>query len=269
MTTLKLITAHPIAPEVRQRIEQELDRIEREHEVQILYACESGSRAWGFASPDSDYDVRFVYLRRPERYLTVRPERDVIECPIDAVLDISGWDLRKALDLGGESNPTLLEWLRSPVVYRQHAARAAQLRELTERFFARDRAYHHYLSMARKNDREHLQGETVRLKKYLYVLRPLLAARWLRLREDAPPMVFAELAEAVLHEPEVIEALNELLAVKMRAGEAERGPARPMLRSFIDTELELASRQAPGKGERRALTALDRFLADCVLQQPD
>lgn len=267
MKNYKFLTAHPIAHEVRQRIEHELDRIEREHEVQILYACESGSRAWGFASPDSDYDVRFVYLRRPERYLTVRPERDVIECPIDAVLDISGWDLRKALDLGGESNPTLLEWLRSPVVYRQHAARAAQLRELTERFFARDRAYHHYLSMARKNDREHLKGETVRLKKYLYVLRPLLAARWLRLREDAPPMVFAELAEAVLHEPELIEAINELLALKMRAGEAERGPARPALRSFIDAELALAMQQAPTKGERQPLAALDQFLADCVLSQ--
>jgi len=267
MKNYKLLSAHPIAPDVRQRIAQELDRIEHEQQVQILYACESGSRAWGFASPDSDYDVRFVYLRRPERYLTVRPERDVIECPIDAVLDISGWDLRKALDLGGESNPTLLEWLRSPVVYRQHAQRAAQLRELTERYFARDRAYHHYLSMARRNDREHLKGETVRLKKYLYVLRPLLAARWLRLREDAPPMVFAELAEGVLHEPELIEAINELLAVKMRAGEAERGAARPVLRAFIDAELEQAIKQAPVKGARPAPAPLDAFLADCVLHQ--
>jgi len=267
MSPQKLISAHPIAPEVRQRIEHELDLIEHEHLVQILYACESGSRAWGFASPDSDYDVRFVYLRRPERYLTVRPERDVIERPVDAVLDISGWDLRKALDLGGDSNPTLLEWLDSPVVYRQQAERAAQLRELAKAYFARDRAYHHYLSMARKNDREHLHGETVRLKKYLYVLRPLLAARWVRQRDDAPPMVFADLAEAVLHELDVIDAINELLAVKMRAGEAERGPAWPALRAFIDVELDLATRMAPAKDERRPLAELNIFLADCVLSQ--
>lgn len=267
MNTHKLLTAHPIAPDVRQRIEHELDLIEREHDVQILYACESGSRAWGFASPDSDYDVRFVYLRRPERYLTVRPERDVIERPVDAVLDISGWDLRKALDLGGDSNPTLLEWLNSPVVYRQQAERAAQLRALASAYFARDRAYHHYLSMARKNDREHLRGETVRLKKYLYVLRPLLAARWVRQREDVPPMVFAELAAAVLHETEVVAAINELLAVKMRAGEAERGPAWPALRSFIDNEMAVATANAPAKGERPPPTRLDDFLAATVLQQ--
>jgi len=267
MTSQKLISAHPIAAEVRQRIEQELDRIEVEHQVQILYACESGSRAWGFASTDSDYDVRFVYLRRPERYLTVRPERDVIECPIDALLDISGWDLRKALDLGGDSNPTLLEWLSSPVVYRQQGERAAQLRALAQDCFARDRAYHHYLSMARKNDREHLQGETVRLKKYLYVLRPLLAARWIRLRNDVPPMVFAELAEAVLHEAEVIEAINRLLAVKMRAGEAEHGPAYAELRQFIDRETEAAMASAPAKTQRQPAAALDDFLAECVLTQ--
>ena len=186
--TTPLLSAHPVSPDVRETILAHLDAIEREHEVTVLYACESGSRGWGFASPDSDYDVRFVYVHRRGWYLTVEPGRDVIELPISGELDINGWDLRKALKLLHNSNPVLLEWLRSPIVYRQHAALAPRLAALCVRHLSPERAYHHYLSMARKNCREHLLGEVVRYKKYLYVLRPLLAARWIRAGRGAPPM---------------------------------------------------------------------------------
>lgn len=112
---------HPIDPAIRERIIAEINVIERANDVRVLYACESGSRGWGFASPDSDYDVRFLYVHPLDWYLRVEPQRDVIEKPISDELDVSGWELRKALQLLHRSNPTLLEWLNSPVVYREDA----------------------------------------------------------------------------------------------------------------------------------------------------
>ena len=180
-----VLSAHPVSDDMRALIAEKLADIERQHQVTVLYACESGSRGWGFASPDSDYDVRFVYVHRLPWYLTVLPGRDVIEQPISGDLDINGWDLRKTLGLLRDSNPTLLEWLRSPIVYR--AVEPWAPRALAEEEFSLVRGYHHYVSMARKNLREHLLGEVVRYKKYLYVLRPLLAARWIREGRGARP----------------------------------------------------------------------------------
>ena len=115
----------------------ELNRIEQDYHVQILFACESGSRAWGFPSSDSDYDVRFVYIRPTDWYLAIDVERkrDVIELPIDDSLDISGWDLRKALQLYYKSNPPLLEWLGSPIIYQEKYTVAQQLRNLAPEFY--------------------------------------------------------------------------------------------------------------------------------------
>jgi predicted nucleotidyltransferase len=86
-------------------------------DVVVLLAVESGSRAWGFSSKDSDYDARFIYLRRPEAYLSIRAPRDVIERRIVDEVDVNGWDLRKALGLLMKSNPPLLEWLQCPIIY--------------------------------------------------------------------------------------------------------------------------------------------------------
>jgi len=123
MNNEKLVSAHPVEPAMRTQILECLNRLEAEHDVKVLFACESGSRGWGFASPDSDYDVRFIYVNRLPWYLTVEQHRDVIEQPISGDLDVNGWDLRKTLQLLRQSNPTLLEWLRSPIVYREHAER--------------------------------------------------------------------------------------------------------------------------------------------------
>ena len=237
MNNYKLLTAHPIAPATRERIDHELTRIEAEHEVQILYACESGSRAWGFASPDSDYDVRFVYLHRPARYLTVRPERDVIECPIDAELDISGWDLRKALHLMRKSNPPLFEWLHSPVVYRAEPGFRAAMLALAPACYSPTACARHYLHMARGNHREYLQGDPVRLKKYLYVLRPLLAVRWLESGRGVVPTPFRELVETLVPPGALREAIERLLALKRSGEELAWGPRVPALSDWIAAEL--------------------------------
>lgn len=260
-----VLSAHPVSTEMRATVLQHLSAQERAHEVRVLFACESGSRGWGFASPDSDYDVRFIYVHRLPWYLSVAPGRDVIEQPISGELDINGWDLRKTLQLLRDSNPTLLEWLRSPVVYRQESGWVGRLRRLAEEGFSPVRGYHHYVSMARKNLREHLYGEQVRYKKYLYVIRPLLAARWIREGRGVPPMRFAELASQTLTDSRVLDALNALLAIKMRAGESATSPRWMVLHDFIEAELAHAMSHLPEQGPRADGWPLDQYLQEAVL----
>lgn len=254
---------HPVEPDKRIAIERALDRIEADHGVRVLFACESGSRGWGFSSPDSDYDCRFVYMHPRDWYLTVdeftgpgQPQRDVIELPIADDLDVSGWDLRKALRLIGKSNQALMEWLRSPIVYRQDDAARAELQAIAERFFAPPAAFHHYLNMARSNDRGYLHGERVRTKRYLYVIRPVLACGWIMQRGTPPPMAFEELLDAQLPSGEVREEIDRLLLLKRMSAEVADGPPLPAIARFLDAQLgELDAsgfaslRDLPDRGE--------------------
>lgn len=176
-------------------IDAELDELERTLGVRVLYAAESGSRAWGFASPDSDYDARFIYARPVADYLKLEDTRDTIEWKLDEVLDISGWDLAKFMRLMRRSNPSVFEWLASPVIYRERLS-FAQVRGLAPQCFSVVSISHHYLHMARNNAHEFLAGEKVSLKKYLYVVRALLAARWSIRRQSPAPMLFSELMAA-------------------------------------------------------------------------
>ncbi len=261
----KISSNHPIDENVRAAIVQSLQGIERKYEVTILYACESGSRAWGFASPDSDYDVRFIYVPRLPWYLSVEPQRDVIELPIDDALDINGWELRKTLQLLLRSNPVLLEWLDSPVVYREEAETVRRLRVLAQTHFSSLKGYHHYLTMAKSNFRGYLQDDQVRLKKYLYVLRPLLAVRWIETRQGQPPMRFADLAVGTLDDPALLDEINRLLDIKMRSGEAEYSERWPGIHAFIEQELNrLASNDFEQKMEHKNVEELDHFLRETV-----
>lgn len=260
-----LISAHPLSDAMREMVLQQLAQMEQRYDVKVLFACESGSRGWGFASPDSDYDVRFIYVNRLSWYLTVEPGRDVIEQPISGELDINGWDLRKALQLLRDSNPTLLEWLRSPIVYRQDEVWASRLRGLAEQSFSPVRGYHHYVSMAKKNLREHLYGDVVRYKKYLYVLRPLLAARWIREGRGVPPMRFAELAAQTLTDRVLVAEINALLEVKMRAGESATSARWEAIHNYIESELELAMAHSFDKSPKSDVRRLDQYLREAVL----
>ena len=188
--------------EVFQRVRHALAQVETERNVRVLFACESGSRAWGFASRDSDYDVRFLYVHRRDWYLSVEDRRDVIEQPIADDLDVSGWELRKALRLLRKSNPPLLEWLKSPVVYRHDPVFAAEFGALATEFYSPRRCFAHYLHMAFGNWRDYLRGrDEVSLKKYLYVFRPLLACRWIERQLGQVPMLFAQLVGACSTKP--------------------------------------------------------------------
>lgn len=252
---------HPLGSDMRARVLEELQRIERERNVKVLYACESGSRAWGFASTDSDYDVRFVYVEKPDWFVQVDTPRDVIERPLDDELDVSGWELCKTLGLLRKSNPTLLEWLDSPLVYCQEREAVQGLQALAEAFYSPPAARSHYLAMARNNFRGYLQGESVRFKKYFYVLRPLLAVRWIDQGRGRPPMTFARLLETV-DDHALLAEVEELLALKRNADEATYGPRRPVLHAFISAELERTVPCLPRTQQDSA--QLDRYLRETV-----
>ncbi len=257
-------TIHPVEPEYRERILVQLDEIEREHGVTILYACETGSRGWGFSSPDSDYDVRFIYTHPLDWYLKVTPERDVIELPIEGLLDINGWELRKALGLLKKGNATLVEWLSSPIVYRADPDFIARIQAEARAVHRPDRGFHHYLHMAKGNFRGYLQGESVRLKKYLYVLRPVLACLWIERDLGVVPMRFEELVAGVVDDPELRDAIDRLLVIKRGANESEYGAAIPSLNDFIASELPRLEQHPPGRGKVIDFSGLDRLLYDFV-----
>ncbi|RCW44376.1 nucleotidyltransferase domain-containing protein [Paenibacillus prosopidis] len=205
--------------ELQDEIVKELHNIEQEEQVRILYACESGSRAWGFPSKDSDYDVRFLYVRPVEWYVSIFDKRDVIERPISNLLDINGWDLRKALQLFRKSNPPLLEWLQSPIPYYTKYTVAEQIRSISPLTFSPKSCMYHYLNMAKGNYRDYLHGEQVKIKKYFYVLRPILACGWIEKFNTMPPIEFDLLVEALVPKVGELHAMIEQLLIRKKAGE--------------------------------------------------
>lgn len=218
-------------------ITHKLRELEQQHNVKILYACESGSRAWGFASPDSDYDVRFIYAHPKNKYLGISEIRDVIEVPVNEVLDINGWDLRKALGLFRKSNAPLYEWLQSPVVYLADTQFAADMRGMMSGYFSLRAGFHHYFSMARNAFENDLQGEQVRIKKYFYALRPLLAAQWIIEKQDVPPMEFAPL-RTIIADAAVQQGIDELLERKKDSNEKTTITPVTVLQQFIADGLQ-------------------------------
>lgn len=250
--------------DMKQRITAELAKIEAEEQVRILYACESGSRAWGFPSKDSDYDVRFIYLRRPEWYLSIYEKRDVIERPISDMLDINGWDLKKALNLFRKSNPPLLEWLRSPIVYLESHSTAEKIRRLSASVFSPRSCVYHYLHMARGNYREYLRGDRVKIKKYFYVLRPVLACQWIEKHNTMPPVEFDRLVEDLLPEGSGLRsAVNELLVRKRAGEELDMEPRITAINDFLEAGIAYYEEAAPamkaaGEKQDRQLDELFR-----------
>jgi hypothetical protein len=217
--------------------------IEKQQSVSILYACESGSRAWGFASPDSDYDVRFIYVHPREHYLSIDEQRDVIELPINDLLDINGWELRKALRLFRRSNGPLYEWLQSPIVYSQHAEFVEELKKLMPHYFSPRAMMHHYLSMAKAVFENDLAGEEIKLKKYFYALRPILACRWIADKREVPPMEFSKL-RMLLHQ-DFNNIVDELLEQKAIVDEKFIIKPITLLHSFIKTEIDYCEKAVP------------------------
>ena len=223
---------------MKSQILSRLHEIEAEENVRIVYACESGSRAWGFPSADSDYEVRFLYVLPMEWYLSIDVKRDVIERPDQDGLDISGWDLKKALRLFRKSNPPLLEWLGSPIVYLDQYSAAENMRGLLPDYYSPAACLYHYLHMARGNYREYLKGDVVWIKKYFYVLRPILAMNWIERGWGVVPTDFNILVDKLAIEPPVAKEIARLLAAKRAGAELDRGPRIETLSRFIAAELD-------------------------------
>lgn len=243
---------------VQEIIPVKLKEIERRENVRILHCVESGSRAWGFASPDSDYDVRFIYVRPVEFYLRLEKNRDVIEWQLDETLDINGWDVQKALRLLHSSNPTLFEWNSSPIVYKT-TPEWAEISATINHYFQKKAGLHHYLSTAKKNYYEFLKGDSVKLKKYFYVLRPILACRWILQKQTPPPMLFSELAATCLDDA-LVPAVTELVRRKMETPELGTGHRIDIINDYLDAsieELDSIIQSIPGE-ERVTWDELDR-----------
>ena len=251
-------------------IQERLKAVEQKHDVRILLAIESGSRAWGFASPDSDWDVRFLYVHREPWYFKVHAGRDVIETGIEqhplGELDINGWELRKSLQLLHKSNPALMEWLQSPLVYRRDDLVMSQYEDLARVFFKPQACFQHYVSMANTNTREFLQKDQVRLKKYLYVLRPIFACLWIEQFGEMPPIEFHRLLDRLLPTGSLRAEIDALLVKKMAGGEAEVADQIPAISDFIHVELarlkQIQLQVAPLAPE--TYEACDRFLMETI-----
>ena len=204
--------------------------------MKILHAVESGSRSWGFASPDSDYDVRFVYMRDLPYYLGLQEKKDFINWELNETLDISGWDLSRVLQYLHKSNATVFEWANSPVVYRS-TKMWDEVKALMGEYFSCKSCMYHYYGTARKNNEAFLQEEQVKYKKYFYVLRPLMACKWIEQKKTPPPMLFSELLDAVLEE-ELQPQMQSLLKQKAQMMEAEKGARLEPLHDYIEQNLK-------------------------------
>lgn len=223
-------------------IEECLKQLEAEKNIKILYACESGSRAWGFGSPDSDYDVRFLFVHDKEKYLSIKSPLDAIDRFFDNDIDISAWDIRKALGLLKKSNATPFEWLQSPIVYRKNEDFKNQLWELSKMYFFPKTLIFHYLGIA-KGMFSKIENKQITIKKYFYVLRPVLAAYYIKTRNEPAPTEFRFLVDNLVEaensnqNKEVKQAIEELWEEKMKAKEVEKIKIPTFIHSFITQQI--------------------------------
>ena len=241
-----------IPSEVREDILQRIRNAEAEHGVRVLLAVESGSRAWGFASPNSDYDARFIYAHPKDWYVSVSLEeqRDVIEYPIVDDIDINGWDLRKALRLFWKSNPAFVEWIQSPIIYTEQGGFAEEARKLLPQVYSCERGIYHYRSMAKTNYRGYLKADLVPLKKYFYVVRALLSVRWLECYGTAAPIEFSKLLHLIEGERSLMADIDALLARKRAAPEMGLDKPVESIAVFIERELARLELLIPERVQR-------------------
>jgi predicted nucleotidyltransferase len=236
--TIRSIPADMAASAVAE-VDGILAAIRREHGVYIPLAVESGSRAWGFPSPDSDYDGRFIYVRPAAQALTIWPRRDVIETPLVGDMDVNGWDLSKALRLLLKGNAVVVEWLQSPIIYTGVSWFRDDLLDFASRWLNRDLVLTHYLHLGRRQKILHLDDQTeVPLKKVFYVLRPAVALRWLRLHpeQSVAPMHLPTLMEQCDPPADLAALVEELRERKAATREMGRGPMPEALLGFIEAE---------------------------------
>ncbi len=249
-----------VSTKMRQTILARLDQIAAEEGITILLAIESGSRAWGFHSPDSDYDVRFIYARPVDWFLTLGKKRDVVEQPIDDLLDISGWQLDKALGLALKGNAVLGEWLQSPIIYQSLPDAHARITDFCKQAMQPRPMMWHYLSLAEQHEkRTHLEDGRVRLKRLLYALRPALALRWMHLNDhQMPPMDMTRLCDGAGLSAAEAAAIQSLITLKIARAEKAVGEAPdPIIFQIINTALKQTREALADSPDKPPLAVLE------------
>lgn len=255
---------------MRKRIENKLTELAESKNIRILMACETGSRAWGFASPDSDYDVRFIYAKEEDWYLSLSEKKDTIEyMSEDKELDLTGWDIRKALRLLYKSNPPLLERAQSPILYREEKDFRAEFLALAKASYSPISTLYHYLGMAKKAYLDIEGKEEIKLKRLFYALRAAMACRWIFEKEEMPPIEFRKMmnglakpvgaAHELQPESPIVRRINELMEIKAEAPESYMHPAEPLINAFIEAEITRATEKGNDLPGRKGNVDLDSF----------
>ena len=223
---------------MRETILEQLHRFEREHEVKVLYAVESGSRAWGFASLDSDWDVRYIYIHKPEWYLQIDTGRDnrVEILPDD--IDFVGWEVRKAFRLLYKSNPPFLEWLRSPIVYINAGKAGDRMRDLSYVYFNRKTCLNHYFNIATNSYSQYLTDGEMKIKKFFYVIRPLLACSWIEEKDSLVPVEFKTLLENQAKDNVIKDEIKSLMELKAASNEKDKVIENRLLHEYLSHQLD-------------------------------
>jgi uncharacterized protein len=247
-------------------IMDKLDLIQKKNNIKILYAVESGSRGWGFASKDSDYDVRFIYIHPTDWYLSVEEKIDFIEVPINDLLDINGWDLRKALLQYKKSNPTFMEWLSSPIVYMENVNTAQKLRYLLVDYFSPVHTLYHYLHIARNKYEEVMSTDQVKIKRYFYILRPILACMWIEKNNTMPPMEFSKLIADQQLDLSLVSEIQKLLEKKTAGLEIDVEPKSTVIIDFLGSKISHYEEylKTAHKGKSSDYTALNILFREAL-----
>ena len=249
-----------------EEIQSHLAEIERKHDIRIIFAIESGSRAWGFASPDSDYDVRFIYVKHPEAYFNLGKAEDTLEYYPAPEMDMVGWDLGKYLKLIYKSNSVAFEWANSPIVYRK-TAQWEQIAAIIGSYFNSKAAIYHYYGEGAHIFKANENNSTISYKSYLYILRVILAARYIQRHNTVPPMPFADLVADNLPE-ELQQCVREIMEIKSIIKEKDKEKRYSDLDAFITAELPGLKVYADdlGAGEPRDVTSLNKIFYSTVIE---
>ncbi|MEZ6190838.1 MAG: nucleotidyltransferase domain-containing protein [Phycisphaerales bacterium] len=252
---------------VRPIVHQRLRAVERERNLRVVFACESGSRAWGFASDDSDFDVRFIFVRPPECYLQLNPPVDAFDLHGGDDFDLAGWDIRKAAELMRKSNSPLLEWLDSPIIYERDRDVSSLLIELRDRYFDPKKSVYHYLSLAGGVWGKYIADNPSPVrKKYLYTIRPLACVRYIETHGTQPPTRFESVLEQIELDSDTEEAIAGLVADKKANRELGEGRADAVLNKWISETLERGERLAESLSPSSVTNEeLDSMIATAIL----
>ncbi len=221
---------------ITNQILNKLYEAEESNNVTIIFAIESGSRGWGFESPDSDYDCRFVYVNKKDCYLSIMDKKDIIEYEVDEVFDVSGWDLKKFITLLTKSNVACLEWLSSDVVYIKNEKLANELQKIADEYFNPVAVIHHYLSMAKKKYESLAEGKS-NIKTYFYILRPLACVRYIYEHKKMPNMNYFENLDKIQIDKEVLDEINKLYKLKISVDEKYKINKNDIIFDYFTKEL--------------------------------